>query len=125
MKFIVLDIIYVYTITIKEKLGMSYHATPPMPCTSFLRYLSCLGEYGLTTPETLPFSIYQISGRDFPKGGELSWPQKIKHVVKNLNNIIMSIIQASRASCAFDYLVIIHFLCGLSESCEARSNFSM
>jgi hypothetical protein len=76
--FILLDIIYVYTITIKEKLGTSYHAGPPMPCTSFLRCLSCLGEYGLPTPEALSFSIYQIPGRDFLKGGRIVTTQKLK-----------------------------------------------
>jgi hypothetical protein len=77
-KFILLDTLYVYTITIKNKLGMSYHATPPMPCASFLRCLSCLGEYGLPTLEALSFSIYQISGRDFLKGRRIVTTQKLK-----------------------------------------------
>jgi hypothetical protein len=62
MKFIFLDIIYVYTITMKEKLGMSYYSPPPMPCTSSLRCLSCLGEYGLITLEVL--SLLSTKSRD-------------------------------------------------------------
>jgi hypothetical protein len=79
MKFIFLDIVYVYTITIKEKLGMSYHSPPPMPCTSFLRCSSCLGEYGLNTLEVLSLPIYQISRRDFHNEGELSQPKTNEH----------------------------------------------
>jgi hypothetical protein len=80
MKFIsltFLDILYVYIITIKETLGMSYHSTPPPPClgTSSLRCLSCLGEYGLSTLGALSLHIYQISGQDFLKGEDLSQPK--------------------------------------------------